>query len=57
MKEFTTKEVFILVLVIVIGIAFIESGHSWRGFFLNIMMYGLIVEFLVILLSVLFDKK
>ena len=51
-KEFTTREVLILVLVIVTGIAFMESD-SWRTFFLNIMVYGLIGEFSVILWGII----
>jgi len=57
MKKFTLKQVFILVLAIVAGIAFIEtSAPIWtfafgREFLLKLLAYGAISEFIVIALS------
>ena len=58
MKKFTTKQVFILVFAIIVGIAFMETSSPlwtfifWRGFLLKILLYGAISEFIVIALSV-----
>jgi hypothetical protein len=58
MKEFTTKQVLILVFAIIVGIAFIETSSPlwtfifWREFLLKILVYGAISEFIVIALSV-----
>jgi len=57
MKKFTTKQVFVLVLAIVMGIAFIETSSPvwtllfWREFLLKLMVYGLVSEFIVVALS------
>ncbi|MDP3792946.1 MAG: hypothetical protein Q8Q89_04455 [bacterium] len=59
MKKFTSKQVFILVLAIVAGIAFMETSSPiwtsafWREFLLNLLLYGVISEFVVIALSIL----
>jgi len=58
MKEFTAKQVFILVFAIIAGIAFMETSSPlwtfifWREFLLKILLYGAISEFIVIALSV-----
>ncbi|MFA6404862.1 MAG: hypothetical protein WCW03_02575 [Candidatus Paceibacterota bacterium] len=57
MKTFTSKQVFILVIVIVAGIAFAEtSAPIWssdflREFGLKLFVYGGISEFIVVSLS------
>ncbi len=55
MKTFTINEVYVLVLAILVDIAIIETDGGamwtwvfWRQFLLNIMLYGLIVEVLII---------
>lgn len=61
-KEFTFKQVFILVAVLVVGFAFLQTSAPmwtfkfWREFLLNVMVYGAVSEFLVILSSVIFTK-
>ena len=57
-KIFTFRQVFILVLVIVTGIAFIETPtvtmwtlEFWRVFLFKVLIYGAVVEFIVILLG------
>jgi len=56
-KEFTAKQVYILVFAIVVGIAFMETSHPiwtggfWREFGLKVLGYGLVVEFIVVLLA------
>ena len=61
-KSFTAKQVIILTLVIVAGIAFMETsqpvwtGEFWREFGLNVFVYGLVVEFIVILLAQFLSK-
>lgn len=63
-KEFTFKQVCILVLVIVIGIAFIEtpavavwSSVFWKAFLLKIIIYGGVSEFIVLLLNSFSKEK
>jgi len=57
MKTFTSKQVLILVLSIVAGIAFIEtSAPMWslsflREFGLKLLIYGGMSEFVVIILA------
>ena len=57
MKTFTSKQVLILVLSIVAGIAFIEtSAPMWslsflREFGLKLIIYGVISEFIVLVLA------
>ena len=57
MKEFTFKEVVILVIAIIAGIAFLESSGSmlslmfWRQFLLKLIVYGAASEFIVIILG------
>jgi len=58
MKEFTAKQVFILVSAIIVGIAFMETSSPlstfifWREFLLKVLLYGGISVFIVIALSV-----
>jgi len=53
-KEFTIKQVLILVAVVVVGIAFMETSAPmwtslfWREFLLKILLYGVVSEFMVI---------
>jgi hypothetical protein len=55
MKTFTSKQVLILVLAIVAGIAFMEtSAPMWslsflREFGLKLLIYGAISEFIVVI--------
>jgi len=63
-KEFTAKQVYILVFVIVVGIAFVETpagaiwtSEFWKEFLLKVIVYGVVVEFLVLLLSNFSKKK
>lgn len=56
-ERLTNKQVYILVIAIVVGIAFFETsaGPIWsteflREFFLKVLVYGVVVEFVVILL-------
>ena len=55
-KSFTTKQVVILVLVIVAAIAFLETsqpvltGAFWRAFLLKVLIYGAVSEFVVVAL-------
>ena len=57
MKSFTTKQVVILVLVIVAAIAFLETsqpvltGAFWRAFLLKALIYGAVSEFVVVALG------
>jgi len=64
MKEkFTTKEVAILIIVIVAGIAFLETGHPlltgkfWREFILKVVVYGVVVEFILLGLAQFGNRK
>jgi hypothetical protein len=63
MKTFTSKQVFILVLCIVAGIAFAEtSAPIWtlsflRQFGLKLIGYGAISEFVVIALLSIKNSK
>jgi len=63
MKKFSTKQVFILVLAIVAGIAFMEtSSPIWtldffRGFLLKLLMYGATSVFVVFVLGKWIEKK
>ena len=63
MKEFTAKEVFILVFAIVAGIAFTEksspiiSWDFWREFLTKLLIYGAVTEFIVIVLSTRRNKE
>lgn len=57
-KQFTAKQIYILVFAIVVSIAFIETPFGaiwtwtfWREFLLKVLVYGAIVEFVVILLG------
>lgn len=57
-KKFTTKEVCIIVFAIVVAIAFMETPASaiwtsefWKEFLVKVILYGVIVEFIVILLN------
>ena len=57
-KRFTAKQVYILVFAIVAGIAFMETPAGaiwttefWKEFLLKVIVYGAIVEFVVVLLS------
>jgi len=56
-ETFTQKQVLILVIAIVAGIAFAETSSPmwslsfWREFGLKLIIYGAISEFVVILLS------
>ncbi|MFA4845744.1 MAG: hypothetical protein WC654_04255 [Patescibacteria group bacterium] len=57
-KEFTARQVYILVFAIVVGIAFIETRAGaiwtsvfWKEFLLKVIVYGAIVEFVVVLIS------
>ncbi|OGN29859.1 MAG: hypothetical protein A3A33_01050 [Candidatus Yanofskybacteria bacterium RIFCSPLOWO2_01_FULL_49_25] len=56
-KDLTNKQVYILVFAIIAGIAFMESSHSistgifWREYILKILGYGLVIEFIVVLLA------
>jgi hypothetical protein len=50
MNDFRPKDVFILILLIVIAIAFMES-ISWRDFLLKVIGYGIIAELVAILWS------
>ena len=57
-KEFTAKQVYILVFAIVVAIAFVETSAGaiwnwdfWREFLLKVFIYGGVVEFVVILLA------
>jgi len=63
-KIFTAKQVYILVFAIVVAIAFIETSTGamwtiefWREFFLKIIIYGAVVEFVVVLLGSSSTKK
>ena len=57
MKEFSSKEVLILVFAIVAGIAFMETSSPvwtaafWREFLLKLLLYGVISEFIVVALG------
>lgn len=57
-KIFTAKQVYILVFAIVAGIAFIETSAGavwtfgfWREFLLKVIVYGVVIEFVVVLLG------
>ena len=53
-KQFTVRQVFILVLLIVMAIAFFETDYNlwtqqfWREFGLKVIAYGFISEIVVI---------
>lgn len=51
-----TKKTFLLVLIIILAVAFIESG-SWRDFAMKVLIYGLIAEFVVLLFNSIFSKE
>jgi hypothetical protein len=57
MKEFSFKQVLILVFAIVSAIAFVETSSPmwtsafWREFLLKLLIYGAISEFVVIALG------
>lgn len=62
-KEFTTKQVYVLVFAIVVAIAFVETPAGaiwnwdfWKEFLLKVFICGSVVEFVVILLAS-FSKK
>ncbi|MFH1292280.1 MAG: hypothetical protein ABIH87_03720 [bacterium] len=63
MKEFSQKEVYKLVFVIIVSIAFMEtSSPIWtlnflREFLLNLLIYGAIAAFAVIALSKWIEDK
>jgi hypothetical protein len=64
MKEkFTTKEVAILIIAIVAGIAFLETSHPlwtgkfWREFILKVVVYGVVVEFILLGLAQFGNRK
>ncbi len=54
--NFTSKQVFILVLLIVGLIAFFET-NSWKDFGLKFIMYGVISEFAVVFFGAASSKK
>ena len=63
-KEFTAKQVYILVFAIVVAIAFIETPHGavwewifWKEFLPKVIIYGAVVEFVAILLASFSNKK
>jgi hypothetical protein len=63
-KQFTAKQVYILVFAIVVGIAFIETpaGAIWtskflREFLLKVVLYTAACEFIVVLLSSFSKEK
>jgi hypothetical protein len=62
MKEFTLKQVLILVIAIVAGIAFIETSGPvwtwdfWRQFLLKLLVYGVVSEFIVVALGEWIEK-
>ena len=62
MKKFTFKQVLILVIVIVAGIAFVETSSPmwtsafWREFLLKLLIYGAVSEFVVIALGSCLEK-
>ena len=63
-KQFTSKQIYILVLAIVAGIAFIETSAGaiwtlgfWREFLLKVIIYGAVCEFVVILLGSFSKEK
>lgn len=57
-EKITAKQVYILVFAIVVGIAFMETSGAmwtsqfWKEFLLNVIVYGVIVEFVIILINV-----
>ena len=57
MKEFTYKEVAILVLALVAVFAFLQTSSSiwtlafWREFLLKLVVYGAVIEVVVIILG------
>jgi len=63
MKEFTLKQVLVLVFAIIAGIAFVETSSPiwsldfWREFLLKLLVYGAVSEFIVIALSEWLDKR
>jgi hypothetical protein len=62
MKEYTAKQVLILVAAIITGIAFIETSGPiwswtfWRQFLLNLLVYGAVSVVIVIALGALIGK-
>ncbi len=58
-KEFTLKQVLILVLAIIAAIAILETPAAgamwtwtfWRAFLLKFIVYGAVCEFVVIILA------
>jgi hypothetical protein len=63
MKEFTGKQVLILVFAIVAGIAFIETSGPvwtwtfWRQFLLNLVVYGAVSVVIAMVLHVVTGKN
>lgn len=61
-KKFTSKQVYIIVFAIVASFAFLETSHPvWTGeflreFFSKLFVYGLVTEFIVILLADFLNK-
>ncbi len=55
-KMFTFRQVFILIIAIVLAISFIESS-SWKEFGLKVLLYGVISEFVIILLAEILNRK
>ena len=54
-KMFTFRQVFILIIAIVLAISFIESS-SWKEFGLKVLLYGVISEFVIIKIKQIFKK-
>jgi hypothetical protein len=60
--KFTGQQVFILVLAVVAGIAFVETSAPiwtlmfWRQFVLKLMVYGAVSEIAVIAVGSYLDK-
>lgn len=56
-KKFTAKQVYILVFAIVAGIAFLQTSYPmwtsefWKEFLFNVLIYGVVCEFVVVLLG------
>jgi hypothetical protein len=55
-KVFTAKQIYILVFAIVVAIAFLESD-SWRIFGVKVILYGCVIEFVVIALAGFLKEK
>ncbi|MFA4857952.1 MAG: hypothetical protein WC901_04730 [Candidatus Margulisiibacteriota bacterium] len=63
-EQFTAKQVYVLVFAIVVGIAFIETSKGavwewifWKEFLPKVIVYGVIVEFVVVCLSNYLSKR